>query len=77
MTDDIVVSRLEGTKLIIETDGRTEEYDSQFLVAALLISVARGSGRIEPEESAKIIDLIEERYHLHGPETLELIAEAA
>ena len=73
MSDDIVVSRLEGTRLIIETDGRVEEYDSQFLVAALLISVARGSGRIEPEESAKIIDLIEERYHLHGPETLELI----
>ena len=76
MSDDIVVSRLEGTRLIIETDGRVEEYDSQFLVAALLISVARGSGRIEPEESAKIIDLIEERYHLHGPETLELITRA-
>jgi hypothetical protein len=47
--NDIVVSRLEGTKLIIETTAGVEEYDSKFLVAALLVYVARGSGQIEPE----------------------------
>lgn len=73
---DIIVSRLEGTKLIIETSEGVKEYDSQFLVAALLVYVARGSGQIEPEESAKIIELIEEYFHLQGAESLELITTA-
>jgi uncharacterized tellurite resistance protein B-like protein len=73
---DIIVSRLEGTKLIIETSEGVKEYDSQFLVAALLVYVARGSGQIEPEESAKIIELIEEHFHLQGAESLELITTA-
>jgi uncharacterized tellurite resistance protein B-like protein len=73
MSDDIIVSKLDGTKLIIETAGGVEEYDSQFLVAALLIYIARGSGQIEPEESAQIIALIEEHFKLQGSESLELI----
>ena len=76
MSDDVVVSRLEGTKLIIETADGIEEYDSQFLVAALLVYVARGSGRIEPEESAQMIGLIEEHFQLQGAESLELITRA-
>jgi len=45
MSDEILSSRLEGTKLIIETTDGTQSYDSQFLVAALLVFVARGSGQ--------------------------------
>jgi len=74
--NDIIVSRLEGTKLIIETADGVEEYDSKFLVAALLVFIARGSGQIEPEESAQIIDLIEGHFHLQGAESLELITRA-
>lgn len=73
MNDEILNSRLEGTRLIIETSDGTKTYDSKFLVAALLVFVARGSGRIEPEESAKMIELIEEHFHLQGAESLELI----
>ena len=76
MSDDIIDSRLEGTKLIIETASSVEEYDSQFLVAALLIYLARSSGQIEPEESAQIIELIEEHFKLQGSESLELITRA-
>jgi len=76
MNDKIIVSRLEGTKLIVETAEGIEEYDSQFLVAALLVYVARGSGQITAEESAEMIELIEERYHLQGAESLELITHA-
>lgn len=76
MSNKIIGSRLEGTKLIVETAAGVEEYDSKFLVAALLIYVARGSGQIEPEESAQIIELIEERFHMQGAESLELITRA-
>ena len=76
MTDTIKTKRLEGTKLIIETDDGTETYDSKFLVAALLIFIARGSGAIEPEESAKMIDVIEEHFHMESSESLELLTRA-
>jgi len=76
MTDEILSSRLEGTKLIIETADGVQTYASQFAVAALLVFVARGSGRIEPEESGKMIELIEGHFHLQGAESLELITKA-
>lgn len=76
MSTEILSSRLEGTKLVIETPEGIETYDSQFLVAAFLIYIARGNGKIEPEESAEIIDLIESHFHLEGPESLELITRA-
>jgi uncharacterized tellurite resistance protein B-like protein len=76
MNDDIFVSRLEGTKLIVETANGVEEYDAQFLVAALLVYIARGSGQIEPEESAKMIELIEDHFQLQGSQSLELITRA-
>ena len=52
------------------------QQNSKFLVAALLVFVARGSGQIEPEESAKMIELIERHFHLQGAESLELITTA-
>ena len=74
--NEILGSRLEGTTLIIDTADGEVRYDSKFLVAALLIYIARGSGRIEPEESARMIDLIENHFSLEGPESLELITYA-
>jgi len=76
MSDTIRSKRLEGTTLVVETKDGTETYDSKFLVAALLIFVARGSGAIKPEESAKMIDLIEDHFHLQGAESLELLTRA-
>jgi uncharacterized tellurite resistance protein B-like protein len=76
MSDTIITSRLEGTRLIVESDGNIESYDSQFLVAALLIFIARGSGSIEPEETEKMLDLIQQHFQLAGSETLELLTRA-
>lgn len=76
MSDTIITSRLEGTTLVVETGDVRETYDSQFLVAALLIFVARGSGAIEPEETAKMLDLIQGHFQLQGAESLELLTRA-
>lgn len=76
MSNTIRSKRLEGTTLIIETSEGTETYDAQFLVAAMLVFIARGSGSIAPEESSKMIDLIEEHFHLQGAESLELLTRA-
>lgn len=76
MSETIKTKRLEGTHLVVETREGTTTYDSRFLVAALLIYIARGSGTIEPEESAKMIDLIEEHFQMEGSESLELLTRA-
>ncbi len=76
MSDTIKSTRLQGNELIIETTHGAEVYDGKFLVAALLIYVAKGSGTIEPEESAKMIDLIEQQFELQGSESLELLTRA-
>lgn len=76
MNEDIKSKTLTGTTLVVETESGTETYDSKFLVAALLIYVAKGSGTIEPEESAKMIDLIEGYFQLQGAESLELLTRA-
>lgn len=76
MSDTIKSKRLEGTQLIVETRDGTQTYDSRFLVAAMMIFIARGSGRIEPEESSKMIELIEEHFHMQGAESLELLTRA-
>ena len=76
MSTEILDSKIVGSTLIVETEDGPESYDLKFLVAAILIHVARGSGQIEPEESALIIDLIEEHFRLQGAESLELISRA-
>ena len=76
MSETIKSTRLEGNELFIETRHGTEVYDGKFLVAALLIYVAQGSGTIEPEESAEMIELIEQHFRLQGSESLELLTRA-
>ena len=76
MSDTIKTKRLEGTERVLETKDGTERYDSKFLVAAMLVFIARGSGTIEPEESAKMIELIEDYFHMQGAESLELLTRS-
>ena len=76
MTETIRSSRLTGKSLVVETESGTHTYDSQLLIAALMIFIAKGSGRIEPEESAEMIDLMEKHLHVQGPESLALLTQA-
>ena len=76
MSDTIIQQTLGGKVLVVETRDGPITYDSKFLVAALLIFVARGSGQIEPEETAKMLELIADHFRLAGAESLELLTRA-
>lgn len=76
MVEDPVEPRFEGTTLVIETTSGPETYDSQFLVAALLVFVAKGDGNISDKESQKMLQLIEEHFHLHSADSLALLSRA-
>ncbi|HNP36580.1 MAG TPA: TerB family tellurite resistance protein [Woeseiaceae bacterium] len=76
MTDKSMKTTLSGDELVVATADGPVRYDQKFLVAALLVHVAKGSGQIEPEESSLMIDLLEEYFHLQAAESLELITYA-
>ena len=76
MSDTIIETALDGNVLVIETREGRITYDSRFLVAALLVFMARGSGRIEPEETAVMLDLIQSHFRMQGAESLELLTRA-
>lgn len=73
MNDSVISAALDGNKLIIKTSEGAVVHDAKFLVAAMLVFVAKGSGAIEAEESSKMIDLLEQHFRLKGPEALELL----
>lgn len=74
--EDVFISRLEGAKLVVETADGVEEYDAKFLVAVLLVFIARSSGNIDSQESEKMIELIGEHFQISGAEALEVITHA-
>ena len=76
MMEEPVDPRFEGTTLVIETGNETEIYDSQFLVAALLIYVAKGDGSISDMETDKMLALVGQHFQLHSTETLALLTRA-
>ncbi len=76
MSDTIISTGLDGNVLIVETRDGPVTYDSKFLVAALLIFIARGSGTIEQEESSKMIELLKDHFAIQGAEALEILTRA-
>ncbi len=76
MNEEPIDPRFEGNLLIIETSTETEVYDAQFLVAALLVYVAKGDGVITSQESERMLQLIGDHFHLRSAESLELLTRA-
>ncbi len=76
MSEDLTVTRFEGTQLIVETGSEREVYDAQFLVAALLVSIANSDGEIAAIETEKMLQLVGEHFELKSSESLELLTRA-
>ena len=76
MAEDQVKPRFEGSQLIIEAGSESEIYDSRYLVAALLVSVAKSDGNISQYETGKMLQLVGEHFHLKSSESLELLNRA-
>jgi len=76
MINKLVEPRFDGDQLIIETSNETEVYDSRFLVAALLVSVAKGDGRISESETEKMLQLVSDHFHMRNAQSLEVLTQA-
>ena len=76
MTEEMTVTRFEGTQLIVETGSETEVYDAEFLVAALLVSIATSDGEISAIETEKMLQLVGEHIEMKSSVSLELLTSA-
>ena len=76
MTADQTITRFEGTQLVVETGSEKEVYDAQFLVAALLVSIANSDGEISAIETEKMLQLVGDHFELKSAESLELLTKA-
>ena len=74
--EDQTITRFEGTQLVVETGSQKEVYDAQFLVAALLVSIANSDGEISAIETEKMLQLVGDHFELKSAESLELLTTA-
>ncbi len=68
--------RFDDDGLIIDTQGRTETYDAKYLVAAILVFVAKSGGKISGMQSQQMLALLEEYFELPSAESLALLTRA-
>ncbi len=65
--------RFDDDGLIIDTQGRTETYDAKYLVAAILVFVAKNGGKISRMQSQQMLALLEEYFEMPSAESLALL----
>jgi len=66
----------EEVEVVAPEDGSAEEYDERFLVAALLVFVARGDGTISDKETEQMLSLVGEYFDLPSGASLSLLTRA-
>ena len=76
MIDEPKPPRFEDDEMIIETQNATEVYDAKYLVAVLLVFVAKGDGNISESETKQMLDLIGDYFDLPSASSLELLTRA-
>ena len=76
MIDEPKPPRFEDDEMIIETQNATEVYDAKYLVAVLLVYVAKGDGNISESETKQMLDLLGDYFDLPSARSLELLTRA-
>jgi uncharacterized tellurite resistance protein B-like protein len=73
MTEEPKEPRFEDDQMIVETQSTTEVYDAKYLVAALFVFVAKGDGTISDQESAEMVELLNDYFSISSAESLSLL----
>ncbi|RLA28959.1 MAG: hypothetical protein DRQ63_02195 [Gammaproteobacteria bacterium] len=68
--------RFADDEMLIETQNVTEVYDAKYLVAVLLVFVAKGDGNISGSETEQMLGLLSDHFELPSANALELLTRA-
>ena len=71
-----ISSRFEGMQFVVESEKEAKVYELEYLVALMLVAVARSDGHIDEKETAKMLLLVGEYFHLRSSTSLELLTRA-
>lgn len=65
------------TGVSLDLSSLADDPEEQALVASLLALVARSDGEISPDETVRIVALLQDRFHLGPEEAVSLVNRAA
>jgi uncharacterized tellurite resistance protein B-like protein len=71
-----VHAEFDGTRLILDPETGRESCDATFLIASLLVCVARGDGSISQQETARMLDTMLSRPGVGHPEAMHHLTSA-
>ncbi|MEH6570847.1 MAG: TerB family tellurite resistance protein [Halioglobus sp.] len=73
---DGISSRFEGMQFVVETRENAKVYEIEYLVAVLLVTIARSDGEISPAETDEMLQLVGNYFHMRSAASLDLLAHA-
>ena len=76
MVDMASQIQLDGSQLILSSEGNSESYDARLLISTLLVYVAKSDGEISEIESARMIELLSSQLNIENTEALASLASA-
>ena len=71
-----ISSRFDGRQFVVEPPQEEQIYELEYLVAVLLVAVARSDGDIAPSETDKMLQLVGDYFHLRSSTSLDLLTRA-
>jgi uncharacterized tellurite resistance protein B-like protein len=75
-TFEEISSHFDGMQFVVETEKEAKVYELEYLVAVMLVAVARSDGHIDQRESDKMLQLVSEYFHLRSSTSLDLLGRA-
>jgi uncharacterized tellurite resistance protein B-like protein len=75
-TFEEISSRFDGMQFVVETEKEAKVYEIEYLVAVMLVAVARSDGHIDQSESDKMLQLVSEYFHLRSSTSIALLSRA-
>jgi len=76
MVDMASQIQLDGSQLILSSEGNSESYDARLLISTLLVYVAKSDGEISEIESARMIELLSSQLNIENTEALASLSSA-
>lgn len=71
---DIIYAK---TGVTVDLTGLSDDPESQALVTSLLALVARADGGISPDETVRMVELLEQRFKLSAEAAVDIVTRAA
>lgn len=71
-----VSSHFDGMRFIVESGSDAQVYELEYLVAVMLVAVARSDGHIDNSETDQMLQLVSDYFQMRNSSSLDLLTRA-